>query len=117
MPSPVLLYAIPGVVMILLAIPLMLRRIPPNPLYGLRVPAAYKDEQVWYDANAASGRDMAVIGLGLTLLTVVLQVAGVRDMALAAAWSVAFGVGTIGVTVLGWTRANRMFRERQAGAR
>jgi uncharacterized membrane protein len=116
-PSPILLYAIPGVAMILLAIPLMLRRIPPNPLYGLRVPATYKDEQVWYDANAASGRDLAVLGGCVTLLAVVLQVAGVRDMAFAVAWSVAISVGTIGVAVLGWTRANRMFRERQARAR
>ena len=111
------LYALPSIAMVLLAIPLILRRIPPNPLYGLRVPATYKDEQVWYDANAASGRDLGVLGACVTLLTVVLQVAGVRDMAFAIAWSLAVGAGAICTVVLGWSRANRMFRERQTGAR
>ena len=39
MPGPMWIYLIPSVAMLLLAIPLMLRRIPPNPIYGLRLPA------------------------------------------------------------------------------
>ena len=117
MPAPILVYASLSGLLALLAIPLILRRIPPNPLYGLRVPATYRDEQVWYDANAASGRDFAIFGACMTLLTFVLSAAGVRDMAFAIAWSLAAGVGAIGVVVLGWTRANRMFRERQTRAR
>jgi len=111
------LYAFPSVALMLLAIPLIQRRIPPNPLYGLRVPATYRDDQVWYDANAASGRDFLIFGAGLTLFTFVLPVFGVRDMAFAIAWSLAVGAGAIGTVVLGWTRANRMFRERQTRAR
>src|SRR5262245_11421137 len=114
---PILVYAIPSVLLVLLAIPLILRRVPPNPIYGLRVPATYKDEQVWYDANAASGRDFAIFGACMTLFTIVLTVAGVRDMAFAITWSLAVGAGAICVVVLGWTRANRMFRERQGGGR
>jgi uncharacterized membrane protein len=117
MPAPIWLFMLPGVVILLFSIPLILRRVPPNPLYGLRVPATYKDEQVWYDANAASGRDLAIFGTGVTLLAVVLRVAGVRDMAFAIAWSAALGAGAICTGVLGWVRANRMFRERQTRAR
>ena len=117
MPGPILVHAILSSLLVLLAIPLILRRVPPNPLYGLRVPATYKDDQVWYDANAASGRDFVIFGVCMTLLTIVLQVAGVRDMAFAIAWSLAVGAGAIGTVVLGWTRANRMFRERQTRAR
>jgi hypothetical protein len=117
MPAPIVIYAIPSVLLVLLSIPLILRRIPPNPLYGLRVPATYKDEQVWYDANAASGRDFAIFGACMTLLTFVLSAAGVRDMAFAIAWSLAAGAGAICVVAFGWTRANRMFRERQGRGR
>jgi uncharacterized membrane protein len=117
MPGPILVHAILSSLLVLLAIPLILRRVPPNPLYGLRVPATYKDDQVWYDANAASGRDFVIFGVCMTLLTIVLQVAGVRDMAFEIAWSVAAGAGAICVVVLGWTRANRMFRERQGRGR
>jgi hypothetical protein len=111
------LFALSSVLIVLLALPLMLRRIPPNPLYGLRVPATYKDEQVWYDANAASGRDFAIFGVSMTLLAFVLPAAGVRVDAFSIAWGTAFSVGAIALAVLGWLRANRMFRERQARAR
>ena len=117
MPDAIWFHALFSILLVLLAIPLILRRVPPNPLYGLRVPATYKDDQVWYDANAASGRDFVIFGVCMTLLTIVLQVAGVRDMAFEIAWSVAAGAGAIYVVVLGWTRANRMFRERQGRGR
>ena len=34
-----LLSTIPGLVLVAISLPLLLRRIPPNPFYGLRVPA------------------------------------------------------------------------------
>ena len=117
MPDSIVFFFIPGAAIVLLSIPLILRRIPPNPLYGLRVPATYKDEQVWYDANAAAGRDMAVFGMALTLLVIVLAVAGLRGNAFAITWTAALGAGAICTTILGWTRANRMLRERQTDAR
>jgi len=113
MPGQNAVFAIFGLILIALSVPLILRRVPPNPVYGLRVAATYKDRQVWYDANAASGRDMFVLGVALSLLSVVLPVLGVRDMMYAIAWCVASGGGAVLVGTLGWVRANRMFRERQ----
>jgi hypothetical protein len=43
--------------------PLMLRRVPPNCIYGVRVKATYADEWVWYEANAAGGRDALCYGI------------------------------------------------------
>jgi uncharacterized membrane protein len=40
-----------GVVMVLLSLPMALRRVPPNHFYGLRVPATFADQWVWYEAN------------------------------------------------------------------
>lgn len=49
-----------GPLLVLLAIPLWLRRIPPNRFYGVRTRATLTDEALWYEVNARSGRDLAV---------------------------------------------------------
>ena len=45
------------------AVPLLLRRVKPNGLYGLRTSDTFADEYVWYEANAAFGRDLLVLAL------------------------------------------------------
>jgi len=44
----------------LLAVPLVLRKVPPNRLYGYRTCATLGDEALWYAANAHFGRGMLV---------------------------------------------------------
>lgn len=41
---------------VLLAIPLLRRRVRPNPWYGYRTRATLSDEAVWYEANAYFAR-------------------------------------------------------------
>lgn len=113
MPTYSYIFALFGLVLALLAIPLILRRVPPNALYGLRVPATFRDDSVWYDANAASGRDMLIFAVVVFLAAFLLPAAGVRDFAMAIAWIVIAGGGALVVAILGWRRANRMFRERR----
>jgi len=43
---PTVAFTLSGIIMILVAIPLIQRRIPPNQLYGLRVRATYADNWV-----------------------------------------------------------------------
>lgn len=43
---------------VLMAVPLALRKIPPNRWYGFRIPKTLKDENIWYDANAFFGRGL-----------------------------------------------------------
>jgi uncharacterized membrane protein len=105
-----------GLVFVAIAIPLIRRRIPPNGLYGLRVPATYADEWVWYEANACSGRDFLWLGLLLTALAI-----GLPDFRLGATTYVVWGliavVGTIAVAGLGWYRAGRLLQDkRRTGA-
>ena len=48
-----------------------MRRIGPNRLYGVRTSVTLSDKKVWYEVNAASGRDMIIVGsLTLTLALV-----------------------------------------------
>ena len=51
-----------GVVSIVSGLPLARRRVRPNRWYGLRIPATFADEHVWYEANAACGRDLVLLG-------------------------------------------------------
>lgn len=52
-----------SVVLILVAIPLALGKVPPNVVYGYRTRATLADEDVWYDANAYFGRCLIVASL------------------------------------------------------
>ena len=57
-----------GILLIALAVPLWLRRIPPNLLYGVRFKSTLADNAVWYEINAVAGRNLVVIGCGYLLL-------------------------------------------------
>lgn len=62
------LFGFVGTLLIGLGIPLLRRRVRPNPLYGLRSRETLGDEVVWYEANARLGRGQIVLGAGLLLL-------------------------------------------------
>jgi hypothetical protein len=103
-----------GLLIVLLSIPLAQRRVPPNRWYGLRLWATSADEQVWYEANAASGRDSVIFGAVFTLLALLLPL--VPGMTEAAYSIVGVGfllVGSVIVSVRGVRLANRLIRERR----
>jgi uncharacterized membrane protein len=103
-----------GAVLIALGIPLARRRVRPNPLYGLRIPATLADEHVWYEANALAGRDLIVLGAvlaGTGLLLPIFVRSGTGDhMAVCAA--ILLGGSILGL-IRGWRFANRLRRSRQ----
>jgi hypothetical protein len=45
-----------GIIMLGISIPLMLRQVPMNRAFGIRIRAAFESEQRWYDINAYGGR-------------------------------------------------------------
>ena len=101
-----------GALLMVVAVPLMRRRIPPNSLYGLRVRATFADSFVWYEANAMSGRDLLVLGAALVLA------AGVLPWMLGE-WAVmllvgGLLVGTVVTAVRGTRHANRLLAARRA---
>ena len=60
-----------GLLLIVLAIPLWLRRVPPNKLYGVRFRSTLADSETWYEINARAGRNLVGIGAGYVLLLAV----------------------------------------------
>ncbi len=49
-----------ALVLILVAIPLVLRKVAPNVVYGYRTRATLAKEDVWYEANAYFGKRLIV---------------------------------------------------------
>jgi uncharacterized membrane protein len=70
-----MIYILGGSVLILLAIPLILRKVPPNTIYGFRVRWTSGDPELWFSVNAYTGKWLAFVGacailsaLGLALI-------------------------------------------------
>jgi uncharacterized membrane protein len=104
-----------GLLLMVIGWPLAARRVGPNRWYGLRVPATFADERVWYDANALAGRDLVALGALLVVLSLGLPaVAGVRGTGFAIVAAAMAVVGSLLTTVRGWRAANRLLRERRA---
>ena len=57
-----------GLLFVLLALPLMLRKVAMNRWYGVRIPKAFASPENWYAINAVGGRWMAVAGGVLALV-------------------------------------------------
>jgi uncharacterized membrane protein len=112
MNNPTLWLTLTGLLLVALSVPMMLRRVPPNDFYGLRVPATIRDERVWYDANAASGRDMALFGMFVVLFGLVPPWLGWSGVSHWLTWSAVVVGGAVLTAVVGWRRANRLLREK-----
>jgi uncharacterized membrane protein len=96
-----------GPVLILVSIPLILRLVPRNSFYGLRIPPTCNSESVWYDANALCGRHLLTLGLAMVALEFVLP----RSMRTAVLATIGWS-GFFTILVVDWRIANRWYRER-----
>ena len=102
-----------AITFVALGVPLYMRLVPPNSLYGVRVAATELDESVWYEANHRTGRDFMLLGMTLLAVSAWLwQSAGL--------WAVTEGrwligveiLGVLGVAVKGVLVANHLARQR-----
>ncbi len=61
------IYILGGLLLILISIPLILRKIPPNPIYGFRIRWTLEDPELWYAVNAYSAKWLVFVGLSAIL--------------------------------------------------
>ena len=66
-----ILYFLFGVLLILLATPLVLGLVPPNPWYGIRLPS-YAAKDKWYPLNRRGGLIVLLLGGGFLLTGILL---------------------------------------------
>lgn len=63
MPSLFLLYFAGGLLLVLLAVPLVLEKVKPNAIYGFRIQATLENPAVWYAVNKHFGRRLLLVGV------------------------------------------------------
>jgi len=63
--TPHIMLLVSAVFLVLIAVPLWMRMVPPNRFYGVRTRATLGDEERWYTVNASSGFDLLVSGIVL----------------------------------------------------
>lgn len=66
------LYAFAGLLLAGLSVPLILHKIPPNGLYGFRIPSTLENPKLWYKVNAYAGGRFLVVGLGTAVGSIIL---------------------------------------------
>ena len=94
-----------GPVLILLSIPLVFRWVPRNRVYGFRVYATLRHDDVWYDVNGRSARQFLLLGVLMVALEFVLPIA-LRTRVLTALAVMGLAI----IIVVNWRRANRLAR-------
>jgi uncharacterized membrane protein len=119
-------FAAIGTLLIALAVPLIRRRVKPNSRYGIRLPATFADEWVWYEANARSGRDLLVWGaveIAVALLPPLvmlppLSVQLTMTMGLIYVFAniIVLLIGTLVFAGVACSRAERLLKARRAAA-
>ena len=62
-----IVHAAAGLLVIALSIPLILRRVPMNHLYGVRIARAFESDAAWYDINAYGGKLLLAYGIALVV--------------------------------------------------
>lgn len=71
-------FIISGLIFVSTSIPLVLRKIPPNSFYGIKVPKAYESPELWYKLNAKGGRIMIAYGAIMAAIGLILLFTGDR---------------------------------------
>jgi uncharacterized membrane protein len=64
------LYLGAGGLLILLAVPMLLKKLRPNSFYGVRVSKTLNDPEAWYAANAYAARYLLATGASIMLAAV-----------------------------------------------
>jgi uncharacterized membrane protein len=59
-----------GLLLAGLSIPLILKKIKPNGLYGFRVPQTLDNPKVWYEVNQYSGKWLLVGGIAIVIAAI-----------------------------------------------
>jgi uncharacterized membrane protein len=65
---------------VIIAIPLILRKVPRNVVYGFRIKATLQNDFVWYEANAYFGKLFIISSLVSALLIILLYFSDIVSM-------------------------------------
>lgn len=61
------LYTGSGILLVLLSVPMILRKVKPNYLYGVRIAKTLNNPKLWYETNEYAGRYLMAAGVAILL--------------------------------------------------
>jgi len=99
-----------AIVTALIALPLALRKIPRNRLYGVRTRRTLADDRVWYETNAYGGRCLIVASAVTIALVVILGLTPLPRDLLVPAGLAALVVPSLVAAILAVRHAGRISR-------
>ena len=99
-----------AVVTALIALPLALRQIPRNRLYGVRTRRTLADDRVWYETNAYGGRCLIIASVVTIVLVLLLGLTPLPPDLLLPAGLAALVVPSLVATILAVRYAGRISR-------
>ncbi len=70
MKTILILYICSGGLLAALSIPLILRMVKPNYIYGFRVPKTLNNPQLWYEVNAYAGVRLLIAGIATIVVAI-----------------------------------------------
>lgn len=77
-----IIFVLIGLFFVILSIPLILEKIPPNGLYGFRTEKTRSDPKIWYKANKDLGNKLVFVGIITIICNVILfLISGSLDIA------------------------------------
>lgn len=66
------LYVASGLILVLVSLPLLWGKVPPNPLYGFRVRATLQNPSLWYPVNRFAAKRLLWVGVIMTVAALIL---------------------------------------------
>jgi uncharacterized membrane protein len=100
MATLMILFTSSGLLLAALSVPLILRKIGPNPLYGFRVQKTLEDPATWYPVNAYAAKRLLVVGLVISVSAILLFLVPGIDLLVYALASAAIGLGGLLVALI-----------------
>ena len=70
----IVLFAGIGLLMVILAIPMILGKVTPNSVYGFRTKKTLSDPEIWYPANAYAGKWLLAWGVVMMVAALLLPI-------------------------------------------
>ena len=95
-----ILFLSSGLLLAVLSVPLILRQVGPNPVYGFRVKQTLEDPAVWYPVNAYAAKRLLAAGLLISLSAGVLFAVPGIDLLVYAVACAVIGLGGFLVAIL-----------------
>ena len=100
-----------GLLFIVISIPLIRKKVPPNKWYGFRIYATFYNENVWYETNKRFAKDMFKLGVLVIIAGFALLFAPMPILGKVIVFAIIVESGIIAIIIRAWRYANYLLEQ------